>query len=362
MKLDINVSSECSNSIRSQQLGAMFEVPMQEKLSVSIQGNLPIEDKDWSVGLIVGPSGCGKSLTLNNLFGSPLDLQWSSSALIDNFSLDQSMEDIVNALKSVGFNTIPAWLRPYSVLSNGERFRSDIARRLLDTPPTETIRIDEFTSVVDRQVARIVSHETQKFIRQNQRKLVVASCHYDIVDWLQPDWIFEPASSCFTWRLLRGRPKLECSVARVKYDAWKVFAPFHYMNSELHRSARCFGCFVDGQMVAMCALLFRPHAIATNIMGFSRMVCLPDWQGMGLALALAKRVASAYSALGFIVHTYPNHPAWARSYQRQLMDWQCVKPLGVVSSRKSKTSAGGLGEFGGKRCAVFKYIGQPMEL
>ena len=88
---------------------------------------------------------------------------------------------------AVGFNTIPAWLRPYGVLSNGEKFRVDLARRLLEGG--DLIAVDEFTSVVDRQVAKIGSHAVQKWARGKGRQFVAATCHYDLEDWLQPDWV-----------------------------------------------------------------------------------------------------------------------------------------------------------------------------
>jgi len=41
----------------------------------------------------------------------------------------------------------------------------------------------------------------------------------------------------------------------------------------------------------------------------SRLVTLPDYQGLGLAFALADRRGAAYKALGRQFHAYPAHPA-----------------------------------------------------
>jgi ABC-type ATPase with predicted acetyltransferase domain len=49
-------------------------------------------------------------------------------------------------------NSVPSWYKPYQVLSNGEKFRADLARKL----KSNTV-IDEFTSVVDRTVAKAAS-------------------------------------------------------------------------------------------------------------------------------------------------------------------------------------------------------------
>ena len=50
--------------------------------------------------------------------------------------------------------------------------------------------MDEFTSVVNRDVAKSMSHALQRYIRQKDLKIVIASCHFDIIEWLQPDYVF----------------------------------------------------------------------------------------------------------------------------------------------------------------------------
>jgi ABC-type ATPase with predicted acetyltransferase domain len=87
----------------------------------------------------------------------------------------------------VGLNSIPSWYKPYAVLSNGERFRADLARKIEDGAV-----IDEFTSVVDRNVAKAASVALSKYIRKNNIKNVVLStCHRDILEWLEPDWVID---------------------------------------------------------------------------------------------------------------------------------------------------------------------------
>ena len=227
------------------------------------------------------------------------------------------MKDISTACQAVGFNTIPAWLRPYDVLSTGEKFRVDLARRLAESEPGNVILVDEFTSVVDRQVAKIGANAVQKWVRrQGDRQFVAVSCHADIIDWLQPDWIIEPAERRFTWRSVQPRPHVEIEIAPVGYGAWQLFAPFHYLTADLNRTARCFAAFVDGEPVAFAGCLRRPHPKVRDIMGVSRLVTLPDWQGLGLAFVLVNALGGAYKAVGERLHTYPAHPALIHGFDR----------------------------------------------
>lgn len=349
-RIDLVVESELSQSPRARQLEAMFDVPARETVRIEWKGELPIDERDWSIGLIVGPSGSGKSTILRNVFGAMTPLRWCMNSVVDDFDPAIPMKDIAAACQAVGFNTIPAWLRPHKVLSNGEQFRVDLARRLLEIDGT--IVVDEFTSVVDRQVAQIGAHAVQKAVRRNGKKFVAASCHYDIVEWLQPDWVLEPATMTFQWRSVQRRPAVECELRRVDISTWELFAPFHYLTRELHRSAACWCLFVKGRPTAFAGVLHRPHRARHDIKGISRLVTLPDWQGVGLALALSDKLGELYRAAGFELRTYPAHPALIRSFDHSPR-WKLERRPGYNTQK----SISALGAGDSRPCAVFSWCG-----
>lgn len=343
--------------MRVRQVSAMFDCPVQEKSSLHWQFDFPHEAQPWNVGLIVGPSGSGKSTVARSQFGSMPVLKWDDRSLIDNFPAKCSIEQITTSLGSVGLNTIPAWSRPFHVLSNGEQFRADIARRIVELEGT--IMVDEFTSVVDRQVAQIASNSIQKMVRKQQRQFVAVTCHYDVIDWLQPDWVLDMSTRSFTRRLLQRRPSVECTVARVPYSAWKLFAPFHYMSADLHRAARCFGLWVGDRLAAFAGVIHFPHPKVNDVKRVSRLVTLPDYQGMGLAFALVDKLGSAYKAAGLRLRCYPAHPALVRSYDRSAL-WSLKKEPGTFDSMpKVSTLLKGAQKL--RPNAVFEYCGPAMD-
>lgn len=138
--------------------------------------------KNFKLGVIVGSSGSGKSTILKN-FGEEDQPIWDSNkSVISHFD---NPADGINRLSSVGFNSIPSWYKPYSVLSNGEKFRADLARKLKSGAV-----IDEYTSVVDRTVAKAASVALSRYIKNNDIEgVVLSTCHHDIVEWLDPDWV-----------------------------------------------------------------------------------------------------------------------------------------------------------------------------
>ena len=375
--IDVSVETQVSTTIRAKQLSSMFDVPPQERHNLKWTINAPWETKPWNVGLIVGPSGSGKSTIMRHTFGEPTQPTWNNASVIDDFSASHSLDDIAAACSAVGFNTIPAWLRPYHVLSNGEQFRVTLARQMLDTPADEMVVIDEFTSVVDRQIAAVGANAVQKWARKNNRQFVGVTCHYDVLDWLQPDWVIDAAKQTFEWRSVQPRPRIEVEIRSVPYETWHLFSPFHYLTSELNKAARCYAAFVDGVPTAFAGLLHRPHPKVDDIMGVSRLVTLPDWQGLGLAFVLVDALGAAYKSAGKRLRTYPAHPALIRSFDRSTK-WKLEQRPGyggrdgahhdksTLKKRRGNTAGLTFGpnsevvqnwRHGSRPCAVFEYAG-----
>jgi GNAT superfamily N-acetyltransferase len=365
--IDLDVQIE--KTARVMQIGGMFDVPIVEKLSKRWEVNLPLHEQKWLIGLIVGSSGSGKTLIAKHLWSEQLQnkFEWNAKSIIDDFEKENSLEELVSVFSSIGFNTIPSWLKPFRVLSNGEQFRVNMARTLLKK--SELVVVDEFTSVVDRQVAQITSHAIQKYIRAKKEKQFVAlSCHYDIIDWLQPDWTYDVNSAEFRWRSLRRRPTLQGRIERIERDNWKIFAPYHYMSAELSKIVRCFGLFVNDVLAGFIAVLYRPISSGKDrgkvLYGISRVVILPDYQGLGLAFIFMNTIASAYKACGRRFRNFPAHPIFIRKSYADKKNWRLIKTpytqsalAGNKRSRKTSGAYIGSSRFG----AVFEYVGEPMQ-
>lgn len=154
----------------------------------AVPAEIPAE---FGIGLIVGASGSGKS-TLIPRFGEAVTPQWDRQrAIASHFD---SPDDASERLYAVGLNSVPTWRQPYHTLSNGQRFRADLARVLGDGAV-----IDEFTSVVDRNVAASASRALRAWVsRTSASRIVVASCHRDVVPWLRPDWMIDTDAGTLT--------------------------------------------------------------------------------------------------------------------------------------------------------------------
>jgi ABC-type molybdenum transport system ATPase subunit/photorepair protein PhrA len=333
----IVVRSDIKKTPRVIQLTGIFDIPFLGEITKEIPIDFDPGD-DWNIGLILGPSGSGKTTILREVFdynGSGYD--WESGSIIDDFPKEKRVSEIVEVLSSVGFSSPPSWLKPYSVLSNGEKFRSGIARCVLESD--DLIVIDEFTSVVDRVVAKACSVSLSKYIRRSDRKVVLASCHEDIVEWLEPDWIYKPGvNEFYSGRYLHRRPRVALSVGQVSKDAWKLFSEHHYLSSELKSSSQCYCGFWDNVPVVFCAVNHMPHPKVRNFKREHRLVCLPDYQGMGFGMKMSEFIASYYKGNGFRYISITSHPGII-SYRKKSSNWSMTRRKSIVNPIKSSSGA-----------------------
>ena len=338
------------------QLEGMFDLPASKASESrwSVHLELP---QEWNVGLIVGPSGSGKSTIAKELFGAHLvhGYEWAADkSIVDGFPKDAGIKDITGLLSSVGFSSPPAWLRPFSALSNGEQFRVTVARALAEQK--DLVVLDEFTSVVDRNVAQIGSAAIAKAVRSHNQKFIAVSCHYDIGAWLLPDWVYEPATDTLT--LARGelqRPPIELEIFRIDKAAWQLFRHHHYLDSTLSNSAACFIATWRG--VPVCFSSWLPLFSGTLPNGYRehRTVTLPDFQGVGIGNAVSAYCASMWRGLGKRAFSTTSHPAMIRSRIKSPL-WRVSRGTSFASKDGNKA----VKHAPNRLTTGFEFIGEPM--
>jgi ABC-type lipoprotein export system ATPase subunit/GNAT superfamily N-acetyltransferase len=309
---EIKLSSKIINDKYTQYVYDTYDIQKQNLSTVSIPFDLKgIDDFQWNIGVILGGSGSGKSTVLNNI-GTVKDVQMSpEKCLISNFDF-LPPEEASLVLTSMGLSTIPAWLRPFNVLSNGEKYRAKLAYLVANAKDGDVILVDEYTSVVDRNVAKSMSFALQKYIRRKNKKIILASCHYDILEWLMPDWTCSLQKGGVLEKgdwLRQGRPKIELCVSRVEFKAWDIFKKHHYLTQEVNKTSKFFLFEWNNAPVGIIAVLPSPGANRSNAVAFSRTVVLPDYQGMGIGQQMCNFIASIFKNNGNRIYGRTINPA-----------------------------------------------------
>lgn len=269
--------------------------------------------EEYCIGLIVGPSGSGKSTILKSI-GEEEKIDWEKDRCVA--SCFKSSDEAKNRLSGVGFNSIPSWLRPYHVLSTGEKFRADIAMRIKDNAV-----IDEFTSVVDRKVAASCANAVNRLItREGIKNVTFATCHYDVIEWLRPDWVFDTQTGILSRGSLR-RPEISIVLNPCWGEEWRLFSDHHYLSGDINKAAHAWVAKWGEQAVGFTAVLAFPSGSFKRAWREHRTVVLPEYQGLGIGVRISDAIGEIMLSQDKRYFSKTVHPNMGR-YRDNSMKWR----------------------------------------
>jgi ABC-type Mn2+/Zn2+ transport system ATPase subunit len=341
----VRLESPIATSFRCTMAANSLDIDVKKKSvhELNIQADL---QAPWNMGLIVGASGSGKTTLAKQIFGDDcFDFQIDESKpVLDQFPADWSYEQCQNALNGIGLSQVPCWIRPLYTLSNGQKTRAIAALQLARN---EDFVVDEWTSVVDRTVAKSMSHCLQKHARASQRKVVAVSCHYDVIEWLNPDWVLDCNKGTYIdRRLLRQEfkrtEKLQFDIRSIGRESWKYFSKYHYLSDQLPGGhIKLFGLFHGNDQIGFqCFANYTPCRKGEVMkMHSNRTVIHPDYVGLGLGMRLIEETSHIMQKDGFDVwakfSSVPVAKAFEKSKNWKLTSVQRFTPSGGKDFRQT---------------------------
>jgi len=321
---DIVRKSQPKKSFRVASIIGKFDLQSEEVVEQFI-GQFDIPEQ-WNVGLIVGKSGTGKTTIAKELFENAYitDYTYTADCILDDMPSDCSVEQITSMFNAVGFSSPPSWLKPYSALSNGQKMRVDLAHSLLLNK--ELIVFDEFTSVVDRQVAQIGSFAVQKAIRKQDKKFIAVTCHHDVEDWLLPDWVFN--TDTMTFHSFEGqkknRPEIKFEIFNTADKTiWKMFAKHHYLSHSHNNAASVYVAVINDQIAGFLSVLPFPHPKVKGVKRVHRLVILPDYQGAGFGIKFLEEIGLFYKNQKYRYRITTSSPSLIYALKKSKL-WACI--------------------------------------
>lgn len=292
--IDVRLESPVFSTFRCQCAANSLDIDVKKKSVHHLHVENVALPENWNIGLVVGASGSGKTTLIKKLFGENVfdcDID-PEKPIIEQFPRSFSYDDCAKILNGIGLTSVPCWIRPFKTLSNGQQARA-LAAYLL-TQDRDIVCIDEWTSVVDRTVAKAMSVCIDKFTRRQNKRVILCSCHYDIIEWVRPDWLIDcnkqsfhlPTSETF---FFKERDKLQFDIRETDARTWRYFSKYHYLTEELpFGTVYYYGLFHgDDQIGFQCFANYVPHRKGTRIiMHSNRTVIHPDYVGLGLGMML----------------------------------------------------------------------------
>lgn len=362
----VQIDHRCSDfdSYRAARVKSLFNA--ESGCNFQLTADLPIDSLAWRVGVVVGPSGSGKTSIGREVFGAAAFYQPSwprRRPIIDAIAPRGEFNDVTAALASVGLGSVPSWLRPYHVLSNGEKFRADLARLICERPAR--VVIDEFTSPLDRRIARFGALAFAKAWRRGEGQALLLTPHRDVLRWLQPCWVFDTSSGKFSGRGLQ-RPRFELEIWQTDWRYWPAFEPHHYLKLAKMVAATNYVGKADGELVCHVAFSTRPGLVEARA---CRLVVMPEWQGAGIGLRFLEAVCEMWrrgrNRFGLPMPTlfHTSHPGLCAAIRRgrrwvQVSAMLCGGNKLRSAQSMAKSGSRGVG-YGGHFRAVqgFRYMG-----
>jgi ABC-type ATPase with predicted acetyltransferase domain len=265
-KFTFNISYETKTDItdRTVEVAEAFGMGISEFQEHVLYDNVELKIGPTDIVYLTGDSGSGKSVLLKAIIA---DLESGESAKLTEVKVDpdkplidtvgESVDEGLKLLSNVGLNDAFLFVRRYSQLSDGQKYRYRLAK-LIESGAQWWI-MDEFCATLDRETAKIVAYNVQKLARKLRKAVVAATTHTDLFDDLSPSvHIHKRFGKEVTVNYHPNEPKHHCSlleemtVKEGTYEDWKQVSGFHYRS---HRVAFLQKIFVLKRRNQVCGAI-----------------------------------------------------------------------------------------------------------
>jgi ABC-type ATPase with predicted acetyltransferase domain len=220
---------------------------------------------------ITGDSGSGKSVLLRairaDLGEEAIDLTEVAvdpdKPLIE--TVGATVEQGLELLSKVGLNDAFLFLRTYSQLSDGQKYRYRIAKMI--ESKAQFFLCDEFCACLDRDTAKIIAFNLQKIARQQGKAVIAATTHSDLQEDFKPSVLVHKRFGEEIYiDYYPNTPALECSLTKemkiesgTKQD-WKKLSAFHYRGHGVSVPRKIFRMVRGNELCGVIVYTYPPPA------------------------------------------------------------------------------------------------------
>jgi ABC-type ATPase with predicted acetyltransferase domain len=297
-KFSFNISYETHTRItpRSLVVAEAFGLGIDEAQTFKVlDAELRIAPTD--IVYITGDSGSGKSVLLRalrqDLSDEAIDLSEvhipPDVPLIE--TVGATVEEGLELLSKVGLNDAFLFLRTYSQLSDGQKYRYRIAK-LIESKKQWWL-MDEFAACLDRDTAKIIAFNLQKIARQQGKAVIAATTHGDLFEDLSPSvHVHKRFGEEIEIKYFPNNDHSECSLVReMKVEQgtmkdWQKLSLFHYRGHKTSVPRKIFRLVRGGELCGVIVYCYPPPAC------YGRRLVLPrmTMQDMNRQLSTINRV------------------------------------------------------------------------
>lgn len=315
-KFTFNIAYETAAKLtpRSVAVAEAFGLGLDQQRKFVILDNVELKISPNDVVLITGDSGSGKSVLLRafleDLGDEAVDMARvhveHDKPLIE--TVGKTVEEGLELLSRVGLNDAFLFLRTYDQLSDGQRYRYRIAK-MIESGKQWWV-MDEFCATLDRDTAKIVAFNVQKFARSLGKGVIVATTHTDLFEDLKPSvHVHKRFGKEITVNYFPDARVTECSLVKemeIKpgiLDDWRKLSGFHYRSHKAGPTREIFCLRRRGELCGVILYNYPPPScygrnlvlpkmtmqeLNKNLSIISRIVIHPKYRSVSLGAKLIR--------------------------------------------------------------------------
>jgi ABC-type ATPase with predicted acetyltransferase domain len=312
---------------------------------------------------ITGDSGSGKSVLLRaikaDLGEEAIDLSDvavdAEKPLIE--TVGATVEEGLELLSKVGLNDAFLFLRTYSQLSDGQRYRYRIAK-LIESGKQWWL-MDEFAACLDRDTAKIIAFNLQKIARQQGKAVIAATTHSDLKEDLKPSVLVRKRfGEEIQINYYPNEAATECSLTRemkveegTKED-WQKLSSFHYRGHKVAVPRKIFRLVRGDELCGVIVYSYPPptcygrrmvlprmtiQELNKQLSIINRVVIHPKYRTIGLGAKLIREtlplVGTPYVEMIAVMAKYS--PFAEKAGMQKIAEQQVVESVSVVAKALS---------------------------
>lgn len=291
-----------------------------------------IEEPDFkNILYITGESGSGKSVLLNEIY-TETKVEIKDKPLYE--LVDGRFEESAMLLSKVGLSDATIYSLKYSQLSDSQKRRVEFLYMFLEN---DFIVIDEFLSTLDRKTAKSVSYMVGQLIRKANKKLVVATAHSDLKDFLMPDLIID-------FKSFPSRFK-QYTISEKNNPFDNVI--YEYANKEIYRDLPLGDLHYKGKYTGgtkeyllakfedeIIGVLVSTNRIGKKGRKISRVIVHPSYRGCGIGKGLVRKYIDDFKYTESIATMGKFNPFFEKGGMVRVNDSIVKSPKGLEQNLK----------------------------